>query len=212
MCQFEIFKLRVSLFIAIAIHIQSLCLFISIGMLAIGLYGLFKGNSLNQTKVKVKNCTDISACQAQSESHWPPSWATSSAAPRPSYVWYRTQKRVVHRGIKNVGRKPNWCRPNLEHQKTHTPFFIPSQENTEHVNNVRRVVSPLWCGLSNIHGLILDGKYHQQGWAISQTPTVPAVCSVRITTAVLNTYNLTTVVCLRWKLVTNQCVVIRRSS
>ncbi len=39
----------------------------------------------------------------------------------------------------------------------------------EQVNNVRMVVSPLWCGPGNIHGFILDG----QGKANAQTLTEP---------------------------------------
>ncbi len=31
------------------------------------------------------------------------------------------------------------------------------------VNNVRMVVSPLWRGLGNIHGFVLDRKSYQQG-------------------------------------------------
>ncbi len=43
-------------------------------------------------------------------------------------------------------------------------------------------MSPLWCGQGNMHGFIMDGKPYQQGYAIAQTPTVPAVSGVRIMT------------------------------
>ncbi len=44
----------------------------------------------------------------------------------------------------------------------------------EQVNNVRMAVSPLWRRPGNNHGFVLDGIFHQQGWATAQTPSVPA--------------------------------------
>ncbi len=41
--------------------------------------------------------------------------------------------------------------------------------------------SPLWCGLGNIHGLVLDGKPYSYGKASAQIPAVPSVSDVRIT-------------------------------
>ncbi len=64
-------------------------------------------------------------------------------------------------------------------------------------------MSPLWRGPGNIHGFILDGKSYRQGQATSQTPTVTAVSGVRITTLLSQTYNLITIACGRWSLVTN---------
>ncbi len=48
----------------------------------------------------------------------------------------------------------------------------------------------------SIHGFVLDGKSYRQGEATAQTPTVPAVSGVRITTC-----NLITIVLGRWSLV-----------
>ncbi len=53
----------------------------------------------------------------------------------------------------------------------------------------------------NIHGFVLDGKSYRQGWVTAQTPTVPAVSFVTITTLFLRTCNLTTIACGRWSLV-----------
>ncbi len=65
------------------------------------------------------------------------------------------------------------------------------------------VVIPLWSGLGNIHGFILDGKTFRQGKNTAQTPTVAAVSGVRITTLILRKCNLTTIAVGRWSLVTN---------
>ncbi len=59
-------------------------------------------------------------------------------------------------------------------------------------------MSPLWCRPGNILGFILDGKSYRQGEATAQTPTVPTVSGVRITTLSLRTCNLTTIACGRW--------------
>ncbi len=74
------------------------------------------------------------------------------------------------------------------------------------------VVSPLWRGTGNIHGFILDGKAYRQGKATAQTPTVPAVSGVRITTLLLHTCKLATIACARWSLVTDWDEIARRSS
>ncbi len=57
------------------------------------------------------------------------------------------------------------------------------------------VVGPLWRGPGNIHGHILELKSNRQGKVTAQTPTVPAVSGVRITTLTLCTCNLTTIAC-----------------
>ncbi len=46
---------------------------------------------------------------------------------------------AVHRGIKNVGREPSWCRLNSEYHKV-----LLYSHLREQVNDVRMVVSP--CG------------------------------------------------------------------
>ncbi len=74
------------------------------------------------------------------------------------------------------------------------------------------VVSPLWRGLGNIHGFVLDVKSYRQGKATAQTPTVTAVFGVIITALLLYTCNLTNIACGKWSLVTNQGEVARRSS
>ncbi len=74
------------------------------------------------------------------------------------------------------------------------------------------VVSPLRRGPDNIRGFILDEKSYQQGLATAQKPTVPIVPGVRITTLILRTYNLTTIACGRWSLVTSYGEVARLSS
>ncbi len=79
-------------------------------------------------------------------------------------------------------------------------------------NNVYMVVSPLWCGPGNIHGFILDGKSYRQGKATAQTPIVPAVSGMKITTLLLRKCHLTTISCGRWSLVTNWDEEARRSS
>ncbi len=40
---------------------------------------------------------------------------------------------------------------------------LQQQQQQEQVNNVRMVVSHLWCGPGNIHGFVLDGKSYRQG-------------------------------------------------
>ncbi len=42
--------------------------------------------------------------------------------------------------------------------------FVNSQL-WEQVNNARMVVNPLWRGLGNTPGFVLDGKSYRQGWA-----------------------------------------------
>ncbi len=46
---------------------------------------------------------------------------------RAAHIWYRMQGRVVHRGIKTVGREPGWCRLNSEYPKALAPFLIPRE-------------------------------------------------------------------------------------
>ncbi len=60
------------------------------------------------------------------------------------------------------------------------------------------VVSPLWRGLGNIHGFVLDRTSYRPGLATAQTPNALAVSGVKIATLVLSTDNLTTIVCGRW--------------
>ncbi len=57
------------------------------------------------------------------------------------------------------------------------------------------VIRPLW---RNIHGFVLDGKH-----PTNENGLLPAVSGVRITTSILRTYNLTTIACDRWSLVTD---------
>ncbi len=53
----------------------------------------------------------------------------------------------------------------------------------EQVNNVRMAMSPLWRGLGNANGFLLDGTSNQQGYTTAQTPNEPAVSGARIAAA-----------------------------
>ncbi len=65
------------------------------------------------------------------------------------------------------------------------------------------VWSPLWCGLGNIHGFVLDGKPYRQGWATAQTINEPAVSDMGVKMSIQCVCNLSTIVNGRWSLVTN---------
>ncbi len=67
----------------------------------------------------------------------------------------------------------------------------------------------MWRGPGNVHGFALDGKPYRQGWVTAQTPTMPAVSSVRIRMPVLCTCNLTTTACGRRRVLSP---ITRRSS
>ncbi len=41
------------------------------------------------------------------------------------------------------------------------PMLPPTFQLIEHVNNVSIVMSPLWHGLGNIHGFVLDGNSYR---------------------------------------------------
>ncbi len=103
-------------------------------------------NGLGGWKQVLGKITTSCVCQA------------SGVTPRVAHTWYRKQGCVIHWGIKPVGREPSSCRLN----SLGSCSLLYSQSR-EQVNDVHIVVSPLWRGLGNIHGFILDGKSYRQG-------------------------------------------------
>ncbi len=81
------------------------------------------------------------------------------------HTWYRMQRCIVQ-----------WSGTELVLALLGVPLAPCSllySKLRKQANNVRMVVSCLWCGPGNVHGCVLGGRSYRQGWANDQKPNEP---------------------------------------